>query len=165
MAQVAFYPGTFDPVTNGHLDLINAALALADRVVIGVGVNAGKSPLFSLDERLRMVEQTIAALPGEAARRVSAVSFEGLTVEAARSVGAVLIVRGVRDSSDFDYEMQMAAMNRDLAPDLQTVLVPARPAVRHISATLVRQIASHGADVSAFVPPGVAAAIAKRLPR
>jgi pantetheine-phosphate adenylyltransferase len=165
LPRVAFYPGTFDPVTNGHVDLLDAALALADRVIVGVGVNAGKSPLFSLAERLEMIGQVIATLPEAARARITATSFEGLTVDAARKAGATVIVRGVRDSSDFDYEMQMAAMNRDLAPALQTILIPARPAVRHITATLVRQIASHGADVSAFVPPAVARTIAQRFPR
>jgi pantetheine-phosphate adenylyltransferase len=165
LPRVAFYPGTFDPVTNGHVDLLRSALALADKVVVGVGVNAGKSPMFSLGERLDLVSKVIATLPEVDRARVSAVSFEGLAVEAARNAGATLIVRGVRDSGDVDYEMQMAAMNRDLAPELQTVLLPARPPVRHITATLVRQIASHGADVSAFVPEAIAAAIAKRFPR
>jgi len=163
--RIAFYPGTFDPVTNGHVDVLEAALALADAVVVGVGVNAGKTPLFSLTERRELLGLVIAALPQAARERVSAVSFEGLAVDAARKAGAAIIVRGVRDASDFDYEMQMAGMNRDLSPALHTVLVPARPAVRHITATLVRQIASHGADVSAFVPAAVATAIAKRFPR
>ena len=165
MPRIAFYPGTFDPVTNGHVDVLEAALALADAVVVGVGVNAGKTPLFSLTERRELLGLVIAALPQAARERVSAVSFEGLAVDAARKAGAAIIVRGVRDASDFDYEMQMAGMNRDLSPALHTVLVPARPAVRHITATLVRQIASHGADVSAFVPSAVATAIAKRFPR
>jgi pantetheine-phosphate adenylyltransferase len=165
LPRIAFYPGTFDPVTNGHVDLIDTALALADTVVVGVGVNAGKTPMFSLAERLAMISEVIATLPAAAGGRISAISFEGLTVDAARKAGASIIVRGVRDSSDFDYEMQMAAMNRDLAPDLHTLLVPARPAVRYITATLVRQIASHGADVSAFVPPVIANRIAQRLAR
>jgi pantetheine-phosphate adenylyltransferase len=165
LPRIAFYPGTFDPVTNGHVDLLEAALALADAVVVGVGVNAGKSPLLSLTERLDLVAEVIATLPAAERGRVSAVRFEGLAVDAARKAGAALIVRGVRDSSDFNYEMQMAAMNRDLAPALQTVFVPARPAVRHITATLVRQVASHGADVSAFVPAVVVAALAKRFSR
>lgn len=165
MPRVAFYPGSFDPVTNGHVDLLRSALMLADAVVVGVGVNAGKSPMFSLAERLDLVGQVIATLPEAERRRVTTASFDGLAVDAARKAGASFIVRGVRDSGDLDYEMQMAAMNRDLAPELQTVFVPARPPVRHITATLVRQIASHGADVSAFVPAVIATAIAKRLPR
>jgi pantetheine-phosphate adenylyltransferase len=165
VARIAFYPGTFDPVTNGHVDVLDAALALADKVVIGVGVNAGKTPMFALAERRALLDLVIAALPQPTRERVSVVTFEGLAVDAARKAGASLIVRGLRDSSDFDYEMQMAAMNRDLAADVQTVFVPARPAVRHITATLVRQIASHGADISAFVPAAVATAIAQRLSR
>ena len=165
MARIAFYPGTFDPVTIGHVDVLEAALALADAVVVGVGVNAGKTPLFSLAERRELIGLVVAGLPAAARERVSVVSFEGLAVDAARDADAAIIVRGVRDSADFDYEMQMAGMNRDLDPALHTVLVPARPAVRHITATLVRQIASHGADVSPFVPAAVATAIAKRFPR
>jgi pantetheine-phosphate adenylyltransferase len=165
LPRIAFYPGSFDPVTNGHVDLLHSALALADAVVVGVGVNAGKSPMFSLAERLDLVGQVIATLPEGERRRVTTVGFEGLAVDAARKTGASFILRGVRDSGDFDYEMQMAAMNRDLAPELQTVFVPARPPVRHITATLVRQIAGHGADVSAFVPAVIATAIARRSAR
>jgi pantetheine-phosphate adenylyltransferase len=163
--RIAFYSGTFDPVTNGHVDLLRTALTIADLVVVGVGVNAGKSPMFSLMERLEMIGAMIGSLPREDQSRVTGTEFDGLTIDAARTAGASIIVRGVRDSADFDYEMQMAAMNGDLAPELHTVFVPARPAVRHITATLVRQIAAHGADVSPFVPPAVAKMIARRFPR
>jgi pantetheine-phosphate adenylyltransferase len=163
--RIAFYSGTFDPVTNGHVDLLRTALTIADLVVVGVGVNAGKSPMFSLMERLEMIGAMIGSLPREDQSRVTGTKFDGLTIDAARTAGASIIVRGVRDSADFDYEMQMAAMNGDLAPELHTVFVPARPAVRHITATLVRQIAAHGADVSPFVPPAVAKMIARRFPR
>ena len=165
MTRIAFYPGTFDPVTNGHVDLLRTALTLADEVVVAVGVNAGKSPMFSLAERLEIIAAVVGELPTADPPRVTSTSFDGLTVDAARKAGATIIVRGVRDSNDFDYEMQMAAMNGDLAPELRTVFVPAKPAVRHITATLVRQIAGLGADVSPFVPPAVAKAIARRFSR
>ncbi len=164
MTRVAFYPGTFDPVTNGHVDIMTSALALADRVVIAIGVNPGKSPLFDLDGRKAMVKATIASF-GDDAARLSAVTFDGLAVSAARDAGASILIRGLRDANDFDYEMQMAGMNMAMAPDLRTVFLPASPAVRHITATLVRQIASMGGDVTPFVPEAVAKTIAARLSR
>lgn len=162
MTRTAFYPGTFDPITNGHLDILGGALALADRVVIGIGVNPGKSPLFDLAERQAMIANMIALLPAEDRGRVTHVSFDGLAVDAARAAGASLIIRGLRDANDFDYEMQMAGMNGAMAPGLRTVFLPASPAVRHITATLVRQIAAMGGDVTPFVPAAVAATIARR---
>lgn len=164
MTRVAFYPGTFDPVTNGHVDILASALALADRVVIAIGVNPGKSPLFDLDGRKAMVTATIASF-GDDSYRLSAVTFDGLAVDAARDAGASILIRGLRDANDFDYEMQMAGMNMAMAPELRTVFLPASPGVRHITATLVRQIASMGGDISPFVPEAVAAMIAKRLSR
>ena len=165
MMRIAFYPGTFDPVTNGHVDILHGALALADRVVIGIGINAGKSPLFSLDERKAMVDGMIAALGAMDAGRVTRVVFDGLTVIAARNAGATILIRGLREAGDFDYEMPMAGTNRALAPELRTVLLPASPAVRHITATLVRQIAGMGGDISSFVPPAVATLLHRRFPR
>lgn len=164
MTRVAFYPGTFDPVTNGHVDLIASALDLADRVVIAIGVNPGKSPLFGLDDRKAMVAAAIAGF-GKDADRISAVAFEGLAVRAAREAGASILIRGLRDANDFDSEMQMAGMNMTMAPELRTVFLPASPAVRHITATLVRQIAAMGGDVSPFVPEAVARLIVERLTR
>jgi pantetheine-phosphate adenylyltransferase len=163
MTRIAFYPGTFDPVTNGHVDILRGALALADKVVVGVGINAGKSPMFTLDERLKMVRDLIRSLGRKDAARASAAAFDGLAVDAARKAGATMLVRGLRDASDFDYEMQMAGMNGTMAPNLRTVFLPASPAARHITATLVRQVASLGGDVSAFVPASVAATVARRF--
>ena len=162
MARIAFYPGTFDPVTNGHVDVLGAALALADAVVVAVGVNPGKSPMFSLDERRKMVADMVRGLGAKTAARVTAITFEGLVVEAAAKAGASILVRGLRDATDFDYEMQMAGMNGALAPGLRTVFVPASPANRHITATLVRQVAALGGEVSSFVPKSVAAMVARR---
>ena len=161
MTRIAFYPGTFDPVTNGHVDILAGALDLADRVVIGLGVNPGKSPMFSLAERQAMIAAMSAALPA-AAGRVTSVEFSGLAVAAARAAGATLLIRGLRDANDFDYEMQMAGMNAAMAPDLRTVFLPASPASRHITATLVRQVAALGGDVAPFVPSAVARLIAQR---
>ncbi len=163
MTRTAFYPGTFDPVTNGHVDILRGALALADRVVVGVGINAGKSSMFPLDERVKMAAEMITGLGRKTAARASAVAFDGLAVDAALKAGATMLVRGLRDASDFDYEMQMAGMNGTMAPELRTVFLPASPAARHITATLVRQIATMGGDVSAFVPASVVRRIRRRI--
>ncbi len=163
MTRIAFYPGTFDPVTNGHVDILQGALALADEVVVGVGINAGKAPLFTLEERLKMVRDMIASLGRKTAPRATAIAFDGLAVQAALKAGASMLVRGLRDASDFDYEMQMAGMNCTLAPGLRTVFLPASPVARHITATLVRQIASMGGDVSAFVPKSVTRRIERKF--
>ena len=165
MTRTAFYPGTFDPVTNGHVDILAAALAIADNVVVAIGVHPGKAPLFPLDERKAMVAAMTAALGKQAAARVTTVHFSGLVVDAARAAGATILIRGLRDANDFEYEMQMVGMNEAMAPDLHTVFLPASPAVRHITATLVRQIAEMGGDVAPFVPAAVALMIARRFAR
>lgn len=154
--RTALYAGSFDPPTNGHLDVLRQALGLADRVVAAIGVHPGKAPAFSFDERVAMIGEAASAAFGPAeAARVSVVSFDGLVVDAARAHGAGLLIRGLRDGTDLDYEMQMAGMNGEMAPGVQTVFLPASPPVRHITATLVRQIAAMGGDVSRFVPPAV----------
>lgn len=155
----AFYPGSFDPMTNGHLDVLIQALRLADRVVVGIGVQASKKPIFSFEERAQLISGALDAVVGGDAERVSVVSFDNLAVDAARTNGASLLLRGLRDGTDLDYEMQMAGMNRQMAPDIQTVFVPAGASSRPITATLVRQIASMGGDVSAFVPSVVLQAL------
>lgn len=158
----AFYPGSFDPMTNGHLDVLVQALNVASNVVVGVGIHPGKAPMFSFDERADLIRQCLFdALPTRKAD-VSVVSFNSLAVDAARQFGANLLVRGLRDGSDFDYEMQLAGMNRQLAQDVQTVFIPAGTASRPITATLVRQIAAMGGDVSAFVPKPVLKALTSR---
>ena len=159
---IAFYPGSFDPMTNGHLDVLIQALNVASKVIVAVGIHPGKAPLFSFEERAALIKQALAEhLPGEAAR-MEVVSFDNLVVDAARQHGARLLLRGLRDGTDLDYEMQMAGMNRQMASDVQTVFLPAGVASRPITATLVRQIAAMGGDVSAFVPAPVFAALKAR---
>ncbi len=161
MSRTFLYSGSFDPVTNGHVDVLAQALDLADRVVVAIGVHPGKKPLFDFDERVEMIRETVEALGVDQAR-VDVVAFSDLVVEAARRVGAVAIVRGLRDGTDLDYEMQMAGMNGAMAPTIRTLFLPASPGVRHITATLVRQIAAMGGDVRPFAPESVARRLAER---
>jgi len=161
--RTALFAGSFDPLTNGHLDVVSKAVRLADRLVLAVGIHPGKTPLFSADERLAMVEEICAPLGRAAGCEIACVTFADLVVSAARRAGATILARGVRDATDFDYEMQMAGMNASMAPEVQTVFLPAAPAVRPITATLVRQIAAMGGDVSAFVPAQVAARLKKKF--
>jgi pantetheine-phosphate adenylyltransferase len=165
MPRIGFYPGSFDPVTNGHIDIISRAARLVDRLVIGVGVHHGKSPLFPVEERVAMLEEQTPSIGRAANAEVSVVTFANLTVAAAREAGAYVIFRGLRDSGDFDYEMQMAGMNERMAPDIETVFLAASPEVRHIAASFVRQIASMGGDVSPFVPDPVVQRLNARLRR
>ena len=160
MARIGLYTGSFDPLTNGHLDVIRAAASFCDRIIIGVGTHPGKAPVFSPIERVAMLR---AATTRGIMASVEVVTFDGLAVDAARRVNANLIIRGLRDATDFDYEMQMAGMNATMAPRVQTIFVPATPQTRHVTATLVRQIASMGGDVSGFVPPEVAQALREKF--
>ena len=164
MNRVALYAGSFDPLTNGHVDIIESAGALCDELVVAIGTHPGKTPMFSAAERAALIETISGGLATAPAYKLSVRTFCGLAVEAAREAGASLILRGLRDGSDLDDEMRMAAMNAAMAPEIKTVFLAASPAVRHISATLVRQIAGLGGDVSAFVPAPVAQALAKRRP-
>lgn len=157
--RIAFYAGSFDPLTNGHLDVLKGALTIADEIIVGIGVQASKQPLFSFEERVALIEAWAAEELGEDASRLRIVSFSGLLVEAARHHGASILIRGLRDGTDLDYEMQMAGMNETMAPELQTIFLPASPSVRTITATLVRQIASMGGDIWPFVPAVVATAL------
>jgi pantetheine-phosphate adenylyltransferase len=164
MAKTVFYAGSFDPVTFGHLDLVERAARLFDRVVIGVGVHHGKMPLFSDSERIEMLRDEVALL-GAAGAAIDIVTFDNLVVDAARAHGAGAILRGIRDTTDYNYEMQMVGMNGAIAPTLETIFLPAAGKHRHIAATFVRQIAQMGGDVSSFVPPRVAARLKDRLAR
>ena len=163
--RIALYAGSFDPVTNGHLDVVRHAVRLADKLVLAIGVHPGKAPLFSAEERLAMLQETCAPLARAAKCELACVTFGGLVVETARKEGATLLIRGLRDGTDFNYEMQMAGMNEAMAPQVQTVFLPASPAVRPIAATLLRQIAGMGGDISAFVPASVAARLNKKFAR
>ncbi len=163
MPRTALFAGSFDPITLGHVDVVRGAVRLADRLVLAIGVHPGKTPLFSADERLAIVEETCAPVARAAGCEIVCTTFADLVVAAARRVGATILIRGVRDATDFDYEMQMAGMNASMAPEIQTVFLPASPMVRPITATLVRQIAGMGGDVSAFVPAQVAARLQKKF--
>jgi len=163
MPRTALYAGSFDPVTNGHLDVVRHAVRLSDRLVLAIGVHHGKAPLFSADERLDLLKATCTPLARKAGCKLSLITFSGLVVDAARKTGADVLIRGLRDGTDLDYEMQMAGMNEAMAPDIQTVFLPASPMVRPITATLVRQIAAMGGDVSSFVPPQVTARLKKKF--
>ena len=156
MPRVALYPGSFDPVTNGHLDVVRQACALVDRLVVAIGIHPGKAPLFSSDERLDMVAEVFKPIAAHAGCKLECVTFDDLTVTAAQRSGATILIRGLRDGTDLDYEMQIAGMNQTLVPDVHTVFIPASATVRPITATLVRQIAGMGGDVSHFVPKAVA---------
>jgi pantetheine-phosphate adenylyltransferase len=156
---VGFYPGSFDPLTNGHLDVIERACKLVDELIVGVGINLSKKPLFSHDDRIALLKQTLEPIGKRTDTEFKVVDFSGLMVSAARAAGAKLIIRGLRDTTDYNFEMQMVGMNAQMAPDLQTVFLPSSPHVRHISATLVREIAQLGGDISAFVPTNVLKAL------
>ena len=157
MPRTALYAGSFDPVTNGHLDVVRQAVRLADRLVLAIGVHPGKAPLFPFEERLAMLTETCGPIAKAAGAELACVTFDDLVVSLAKREGAILLIRGLRDATDFDYEMQMAGMNGAMAPGVQTVFLPASPAVRPIAATLVRQIAGMGGDITPFVPASIAA--------
>ena len=159
MTRIALYTGSFDPLTNGHVDVIRQAAAACNKLVIGIGVHPGKTPVFSADERADLIRAACADMLKAENCELSVATFAGLAVEAAREQGAKMMIRGLRDGTDLDYEMQMAGMNEMMAPDLQTVFLPASPSVRTITATLVRQIASMGGDTRPFVPAAVDAAL------
>lgn len=159
MTRIAYYPGSFDPITNGHLDVLKQAANLADELVVGIGIHPGKAPMFSFEERSDLIKE-VATAHGFS---VKVEAFDNLVVDAASDAGASILVRGLRDGTDLDYEMQMAGMNGTMAPTLTTVFLPASPMVRAITATLVRQIAKMGGDVSPFVPDTVHKALKQKL--
>jgi pantetheine-phosphate adenylyltransferase len=158
MTRIAVYPGSFDPPTRGHEDLVRRSLSLADRLIVAVAMNVGKQPLFSVEERLEMLR----AAAGDDSR-VSFQSFDGLLAEFAKKVGATIIVRGLRAMSDFEYEFQMALMNRQLHPSLETVFLVPAVDLTYLSSSLVREVARFGGDVQPMVHPAVAAALARRF--
>ena len=163
MDRTALYAGTFDPLTNGHVDILESAFLLCDRLVIAIGVHPSKEPMLSVDDRLELIERVATPLAKEASVSIDVSTFDNLVVDFAREVGATILIRGLRDGTDLDYEMQMAGMNGTMAPWLQTVFLPAHPEARHITATLVRQIAQMGGDIQPFVPAAVARLMGGRM--
>lgn len=159
--RIAVYPGTFDPVTNGHIDVISRAARLCDRLIVGVAINIGKGPLFDLEERVALVRDEVALLDGGV--RIEVRAFDSLLIAFARSVGASMIVRGLRAVSDFDYEFQMAGMNRRMDPGIETVFLMASETNQFISSRFVKEVARLGGDVSSFVPPLTLARTRARL--
>jgi pantetheine-phosphate adenylyltransferase len=158
MARVGLYPGTFDPITNGHLDIIGRAVTLFDRMVIGVAINRNKGPLFPLEQRVAMVRAETAALETRGCT-IEVLPMEGLLMSFAQHVGANCVVRGLRAVADFEYEFQMTAMNQRLNPDIETVFFMADPRHQAIASRLVKEIARLGGDVSHFVSPATVAAL------
>jgi pantetheine-phosphate adenylyltransferase len=163
--RTALYPGSFDPPTFGHLDVIRQSAAMFEQIVVAIGVHHGKAPVLTFDERAELIRAACAGLKLARPCHFDVISFSGLVVDAARARGAVAILRGLRDSTDFDYEMRMAGMNSTLAPDVHTLFVPSSPGLRHVSATFVRQIAALGGDISAFAPASSASALYRALAR
>lgn len=162
-ARIGIYPGTFDPITNGHSDIIRRAIRVVDRLVIGVARNDGKGPLFATDERVEIVRDEVAHLENGDAERIEVRAFDTLLVDFARSVGATVVVRGLRAVSDFEYEFQMAGMNARLNPEIETVFLMASDRFQFISSRFVKEIGALGGEVSHFVSPRVALRLAERF--
>lgn len=156
--RTCIYPGTFDPVTHGHLDVLRRACRMFDKVIIAIADNPSKRPFFSAAERLRLVSENLENTPN-----ATPILYSGLTVDLARELGAVVIIRGLRAASDFEFEFQMSLMNRHLGPDIETILVMTKSEYNYTSSSLIKQVAHYGADISDFVPPNVNAALIEKL--
>ncbi len=161
--RIGLYPGTFDPVTLGHLDIIRRASALVDRLVIGVAINRDKNPLFSLEDRVRMIEAECISIAEQTGTEIVAHPFENLLIDCARDVGAGVIIRGLRAVSDFEYEFQMVGMNRALDSSVETVFMMAEAKHQAIASKLVKEIARLGGDVTKFVTPAVKTALVEKF--
>jgi pantetheine-phosphate adenylyltransferase len=157
--KIAVYPGTFDPITLGHMDIIRRAAHLADRLVVGVTTNPSKSPMFTVEERLDMVRREVAGLPGD----IGVVAFDSLLMDFAEREGARMIVRGLRAVADFEYEFQMAGMNQQLNDDIETVFLMADVSLQPIASNLVKEIARYGGSIDKFVPPAVVEDVRRHL--
>ena len=162
-ARIGLYPGTFDPITNGHLDVIGRAARLLDKLVVGVAINTGKGPMFTLEERVELVTAEIETIASRNGMIIEVVPFDNLLVDFARKVGASMIVRGLRAVSDFDYEFQMAGMNYRMAPDVETVFLMASETHQFIASRLVKEVAKLGGDISSFVPPYTLKRVMQRI--
>jgi len=160
--RIGLYPGSFDPVTYGHVDVVRRAAHLVDKLVIAIGTHHDKHPMFTAEERVKLSSEVLRPVAEEIGLALEVTTYANLTVDAAKDANATVVIRGLRDAGDFDYEMQMAGMNQALAPEIETVFLASSPESRHIAAKLVRQIAAMGGDVSSFVPPIVAAALKKK---
>jgi len=158
MSNIAIYPGSFDPLTNGHLDVVKRAAALFDRVIVAVAHQTDKSPLFTIQERVEMVKQSVANI-----RNVEVDDFQTLLVDYAKARGARVVIRGLRAVSDFEFEFQMALMNRTLAPEVETIFLMPKDSYSYLSSRIIRQIASLGGDINQFVPPHVEKLLRKKL--
>ncbi|MEQ1930225.1 MAG: pantetheine-phosphate adenylyltransferase [Parvularculaceae bacterium] len=163
--RVGLYPGTFDPLTIGHVDIVERAIKLVDELVIGVAINRDKGPLFTLEERVAMVSGEMTAIARKSGVAIRVVPFESLLIHFAEQVKADIIIRGLRAVSDFEYEFQMVGMNQALNREIETVFLMADARTQSIASRLVKEIARLGGDISSFVPPAVAAALAKKLPK
>jgi len=161
--RIGLYPGTFDPVTNGHLDVIARAARLLDKLVVGVSISAGKGPMFSLRERVELVEAEIDSIAGKNGMVIEVMEFDTLLIDFARKIGASMIVRGLRAVTDFDYEFQMAGMNYRMAPDIETVFLMASERHQFIASRLVKEVAILGGDITSFVPPLTFERVMKRI--
>ena len=150
--RIGLYPGTFDPVTNGHIDIISRSARLMDKLVIGVAINTGKGPLFSVEERVELVQAEVQQIALRNGTIIEVLPFQGLLIDFARKLGACMIVRGLRAVSDFDYEFQMAGMNYRMAPDIETVFLMASERHQFLASRLVKEVAALGGDISSFVP-------------
>ena len=156
LEKIGIYPGTFDPITNGHTDIIGRAARLLDKLIVGVAINPGKEPIFNIDERVELAREEIKHLENSLSDRIEVIPFQSLLIHFAHEVGATAIIRGLRAVSDFDYEFQMASMNAKMAPDIETVCLMASDKYQFIASSLVKEIAKLGGDVSQFVSPRVA---------
>jgi pantetheine-phosphate adenylyltransferase len=163
MARIGFYPGSFDPVTYGHLDVIARAARLVDKLVLGIGIHPGKQSLLLEEVRIAVLEAVTKPIADHTGVKISIVTYDDLTVDAARRAHAGLIIRGIRDATDFDYEVHMGQMNGALAPDIETVFLAASPATRMIASSLVKQIAKMGGDVTLFIPKEAQVAVVNAL--
>ena len=155
----ALYGGTFDPFTNGHLDIMKRSLKFCDELVVAVGINSSKKTMFSVDERLRMIDGAASTLEFISSTKVSAASFDSLLVNFAKQIGATLLIRGIRSVSDFEYEINIAGINKTLAPEIETVFLPTSPELSVVSSSMVKEIARYGGDIGGFVPANVVRAV------